>query len=93
MTMGIYAKATDRAKRAAVSCLPFATASNPEHVLKLVKDEQASAHTEFTSDTAGDETRKKNKREEGERATIRLTLFPVDDRMRDQQLIQCRSKL
>jgi len=36
-------------------------------------------HTEFTRKAVGEENRKKNKREEGERATIRLTLFPVDD--------------
>lgn len=35
--------------------------------------------TKFTRDGVGGETDVKNKREEGERATIRLTLFPVDE--------------
>ena len=39
MTMGIYARATDTAKRDAIGVLPFATVSMPEHVLRL-----SSAH-------------------------------------------------
>ena len=35
MTMGIYAKATDRGKREAVNSLPFATATAPSHVFEL----------------------------------------------------------
>ncbi len=35
LTMGVYAKATDRAKRAAVSALPFAAAGLPDHVVSL----------------------------------------------------------
>lgn len=37
LTMGTYAKATERAKRDAVSALPFAKASSPAHVLSLDK--------------------------------------------------------
>ena len=35
MTMDVYAKATERSKRAAISVLPFAKASGPDHVLDL----------------------------------------------------------
>lgn len=35
MTMRIYAKATENAKRQAVSALPFASASNPAHVITM----------------------------------------------------------
>lgn len=35
MTMGVYAKATEKAKRDAVSALPFAKASPPEHVIPM----------------------------------------------------------
>ncbi len=35
MTMGVYAKATGRAKRDAIGRLPFAQVSEPAHVLKL----------------------------------------------------------
>ncbi len=35
MTMSVYSKATDRAKRAAVSALPFAKAAQPSHVSPL----------------------------------------------------------
>ncbi len=33
--MNVYAKATDRAKWAAISALPFATASAPAHVVSI----------------------------------------------------------
>ena len=35
LTMEVYAKATDRSKREAVSVLPFATASTPAHVVPM----------------------------------------------------------
>jgi integrase len=35
LTMGVYAKATDRAKRAAIGALPFAKMSAPEHVIAI----------------------------------------------------------
>jgi integrase len=35
LTMGTYAKATERAKRDAVSALPFAKASSPDHIISL----------------------------------------------------------
>jgi integrase len=35
MTMGIYAKVSERSKRNAISCLPFATASQPRHTVSL----------------------------------------------------------
>lgn len=35
LTMGAYAKATERAKRDAISALPFATASAPPHIVSL----------------------------------------------------------
>ena len=35
MTMCVYAKATDRTKRDAISALPFAKSSSPEHVIPL----------------------------------------------------------
>lgn len=37
MTMNVYAKATERAKRDAVGALPFATMSDPSHVVKFDK--------------------------------------------------------
>ncbi len=37
MTMGVYAKATDRSKRDAISALPFAKASGPDHVLSVAE--------------------------------------------------------
>jgi integrase len=44
LTMGVYAKATERAKRDAVSALPFANASAPAHVVSV-----QDAHTTRTS--------------------------------------------
>jgi len=35
LTMGVYAKATDRAKRDAIGALPFAKITDPEHVVQL----------------------------------------------------------
>ena len=35
MTMGVYAKATESAKRSAITALPFAQSSGPAHVLTL----------------------------------------------------------
>jgi integrase len=35
MTMDVYAKATERGKRAAINALPFAKASDPAHVISL----------------------------------------------------------
>jgi integrase len=39
LTMAVYAKATEKAKRAAISALPFATIQQPDHVLSLVPKE------------------------------------------------------
>lgn len=44
LTMGVYAKATDRSKREVVSALPFAKSSTPDHVISL-----PDAHTARTS--------------------------------------------
>lgn len=46
MTMGVYSKATDRAKRAAVSALPFAKAAQPTHLVPLQTE-----HTLHTIDS------------------------------------------
>ena len=35
MTMNVYAKSTDRSKRDAIGKLPFATMSEPEHIVKM----------------------------------------------------------
>jgi integrase len=35
MTMGVYAKATERAKRNAVASLPFATVTKPAHIVSM----------------------------------------------------------
>ena len=35
MTMNVYAKATERSKRAAIGSIPFAKASGPDHVLSV----------------------------------------------------------
>ena len=43
MTMNVYAKATDRSKRAAINTLPFATLSSPDHTVSFV-----DAHKERT---------------------------------------------
>jgi hypothetical protein len=40
LTMRLYARATERAKREAVSALPFATVTQPSHVIAV-----ESAHT------------------------------------------------
>jgi integrase len=37
LTMGVYAKATERAKREAVAALPFAKVSEPAHIIPLPK--------------------------------------------------------
>jgi hypothetical protein len=47
LTMGVYARATDRAKRDAISALPFAKVSAPGHVIPV-----QNAHTARTSDSA-----------------------------------------
>lgn len=41
LTMGIYTKATDRAKRDAITALPFAKASQPKHVVSIPSTEGA----------------------------------------------------
>lgn len=46
LTMRVYARATDQGMRAAVSALPFAKASPPDHVIPVQK-----AHTARTSDS------------------------------------------
>jgi integrase len=54
MTMGVYAKATERSKRAAVDALPFASATAPDHILAVhdahtvstVKKPQSQPHTD-----------------------------------------------
>jgi integrase len=43
LTMNTYARATDQGKRAAISSLPFAKASVPAHLLKLVPAELTPA--------------------------------------------------
>jgi integrase len=43
LTMGVYAKATEKSKREAVSALPFATASAPKHVLAIDPERQKTA--------------------------------------------------
>ena len=35
MTMKVYAKATERSKRDAISAIPFAQASSPKHVISM----------------------------------------------------------
>ncbi len=35
LTMNVYAKATESSKRSAVAALPFATTSNPDHVISM----------------------------------------------------------
>ncbi|MHB1034910.1 MAG: tyrosine-type recombinase/integrase [Pirellulales bacterium] len=46
MTMGVYAKATDNTKRAAIGVLPFASVTSPGHVLPMRKDtKQIAAQT------------------------------------------------
>lgn len=45
MTMGVYARANDRAKRDAVSALPFAKSSEPERVLRLHKAIETQSRT------------------------------------------------
>jgi integrase len=52
MTMGVYAKATDAAKRAAVGALPFATVTPPTHVVSL-----QDAHRMRTSNSSKAEAR------------------------------------
>src|SRR4051812_14829529 len=44
MTMNVYAKATDRAKRDAISALHFASSKPPEHIIAVQK-----THTVSTS--------------------------------------------
>lgn len=44
MTMGIYAKATERAKRSAVAALPFATCTAPDHVVSMEDVRKARAN-------------------------------------------------
>ncbi len=50
LTMRTYTKATDQAKRAAISALPFAKATNPSHLLKLVPA-QPEASTGYKAGT------------------------------------------
>lgn len=53
MTMGVYAKATERGKRAAVACLPFAKVTTPgyivpmqnEHSVRTTNSESSQADT------------------------------------------------
>ena len=45
LTMGVYAKATDRSKRAAIGALPFANSSAPDHVIPM-----QSAHAVRTTE-------------------------------------------
>lgn len=35
MTMNVYAKTTDRAKRKAIAALPFASVSDPDHIVSM----------------------------------------------------------
>jgi integrase len=54
LTMGTYAKATERAKRDAVSALPFAKASSPAHIVSIGKARTAcSTATESATQTIG----------------------------------------
>jgi len=43
LTMSVYSKATDRAKRAAVSALPFAKATAPAHVIPMEGEHKLNA--------------------------------------------------
>ena len=43
MTMNVYAKTTDRAKRKAIAALPFASVSDPDHIVSM---EDALGETE-----------------------------------------------
>lgn len=54
LTMGVYAKATDRAKRDAVGALPFASVRTPEHVISLQNAHslRTSSKTETQETTA-----------------------------------------
>jgi integrase len=55
MTMKVYAKATDRSLRDAVNALPFAKASNPDHVLSIAnkgQDLSQDSHNCVGGDTA-----------------------------------------
>jgi len=49
LTMTVYAKATERAKRDAISALPFAKASVPEHVVAFPGQSGIPAHTSSES--------------------------------------------
>lgn len=51
LTMGVYAKATDVAKRHAVGALPFASVRKPDHVLEI-----PTAHSESTSSQKSTQT-------------------------------------
>lgn len=48
LTMGIYAKATERSKRDAVSALPFARITIPNHVLPLDDGSKRNSESEVT---------------------------------------------
>jgi integrase len=50
LTMNVYAKATDKAKRAAVSALPFAQASAPAHVVSIDKGRELSQNSHNCSE-------------------------------------------
>ncbi len=52
MTMSVYARATERSKRAAIGALPFAKASGPDHVLNVAdhsEDESAQEIAQLVS--------------------------------------------
>lgn len=49
LTMNVYAKATDRAKRDAITALPFAAATGPEHVLRMAGEADAESEKACTS--------------------------------------------
>ncbi len=59
LTMGVYARATDRAMRAAVSALPFATASQPDHVISMQSAHNMSTKPKLATETSGAERVKK----------------------------------
>ncbi len=43
MTMNVYAKATERAKREAITALPFATSKAPEHIISVQSGRNVAA--------------------------------------------------
>ncbi|HUE71012.1 MAG TPA: site-specific integrase [Pirellulaceae bacterium] len=51
LTMGVYAKVTERSKRDAIGALPFATVTAPEHVIAFPKVASPNTSSESESQT------------------------------------------